>query len=58
MSEEILDILIDTCIDLEHGEEYELDTDDFKRVFKANYKKFNTEEYFIMFKNDYIKKLK
>ena len=47
--DEILDILMDTCVDLEEGDEYELDNDDFKRVFKANSDEFNTYEYYIIY---------
>lgn len=47
--EEIYDILHDACVDLEYGDAYELDNEAFRRVFKAHYKDFNTDEYFIIY---------
>ena len=50
--DEILDILRDACVDLSVGDFYELDNDNFKRVFKANAHHFNTDTYLIMYDVD------
>ncbi len=47
--QEIYDIINDAILELDIGEAYEINNEDFQRVFKENSKDFDGEDYFIMY---------
>jgi len=47
--QEIYDIINDAILDLEIGEAYELEDEHFQRVFKENYKDFESKDYYIIY---------